>query len=439
MTIFIKLFTLRRAFIFGSLLFVLTTQAAESNTSTYALQLITHGETYEPLPAADDKKTTKQLFIEENWYTFSIINNVAEIVPAKSLATSSWQIINSKTALSSSEFSSQLFDSSLKTIELPHSALFGFSIQRIRDSQDERDVLPIQAGKHSGILITPQLLKKSWSEKFILGQQKWEVMTRYATYKDGTIIPSSMELVGKTNNKETILLPAAYTTFSNQELLWIGDLNNDQQPDLVIKRTYLSGEFEYVLIISPVFNMIAVDMDRPIKAFSSGVDESAETIRHIESQPHLPPAKFGLAKLSIEEAIWNKKIRELSSNPNTKKTALFDKQLKIKDETIRFSFEYIPTTPASTDSAGNSSNENFRFWHGKVVVRVHFRGKSQVLMEASELDGSNFNLSVDMVDNQPAIYINYYPHYNNEFNYYWIMPSDKNRFMRWYTYHSQGC
>ena len=107
----------------------------------------------------------------------------------------------------------------------------------------------------------------------------------------------------------------------------------------------------------------------------------------------------------------------------------------LNGEKIRFSFEYLPRL-AANDSGPSSSQF---MWEGPVLVRAHFRGKSQILQQTGPLDGSALRLQVDMLDNEPAIEMSWAPHYNNSFVNYWVWSERDKRFLRLSRAQAQGC
>ena len=96
--------------------------------------------------------------------------------------------------------------------------------------------------------------------------------------------------------------------------------------------------------------------------------------------------------------------------------------------------EYLPRVESPQESSGNRPA-----WGGDVVVRVFFRGKSQVLMEASPPDGGAFELAVGVIGEEAGIRVRHQPHYNNSFIYYWIYDKEDQRFRRLSSEQSQGC
>ena len=78
-------------------------------------------------------------------------------------------------------------------------------------------------------------------------------------------------------------------------------------------------------------------------------------------------------------------------------------------------------------------------WRGPVVLRVHYRGASQPLLELGELEGSPLKVQAGTIDGMPAIEVSYLPDSNNVLTYHWIWNEELKRFQRLARNQEQGC
>ena len=189
---------------------------------------------------------------------------------------------------------------------------------------------------------------------------------------------------------------------------------------------------DFVLVITPIFNSIRSDRDQPSTYFSSGVDPESNTFEWGNKQSN--PKRIEFARqgtFSIGEEEWRTQLPDDAlSLPRT----LTDRQFVLSGEKIRFSLEHLPRAKPQNNS---SANGNMR--GGSVLVKVAFRGKTQVLMEAEQPDGGSFTLSVGMVDGKPSVRVDHQPHYNNSFRQYWTYDEFESRFRHLRIEHAQGC
>ena len=120
-----------------------------------------------------------------------------------------------------------------------------------------------------------------------------------------------------------------------------------------------------------------------------------------------------------------------------------DSVLKLNGETVRVTLEHLPRVESNPNPESNamepSSQSNANNWDGSVLLRVTFRGKSQVLMQLQAPDGDDFIFTIGVSEGKPSIKVDYHPHYNNGFQRYWIYDDKEMRFRRVFTDHSQGC
>lgn len=285
--------------------------------------------------------------------------------------------------------------------------------------------------------IAADILHEGWKAAGEVAGRKWNFSVTYKKRPDGKLLAGSLEVIGAPddpNELRRVLVPrAGGMAFTKQELLWLGDMNNDGEPDLMLRRTWITGEVDFVLVVSPMLATAYVDPDRPATYFSSGVEPDSNEFKWHKYQPLPTQFNFiGKGTFSIWEEEW---IRLHPDNhPPLQPKVLTDRQFNLNGETIRFTLEHLPRAEAEPIS---SSGEIV--WGGSVVINVTFRGKSQVLMQTKQPDSGRFSLSVGLSNDKPAVRIDDQPHYNNEFTRYWIFDETEMRFRRLQTEQHQGC
>jgi hypothetical protein len=284
--------------------------------------------------------------------------------------------------------------------------------------------------------VTAGILREGWTASSKIGKRKWDFSVTHERRPDGKLLAGSIEILatsGPSNASTKVLLPrAGGMAFTRQELLWLGDMNNDSEPDLLLKRTWVTGEIDFVMVVSSMGLATAYfDPDRPIYYFSSGVGmEDEELQEHKDRRPmQAPPEFINKGSFSIRDEVWWKLVAEAALLPKV----LDDRQFELDGENIRFTLEYLPRA-----KEGLSSTNHYH-WDGNVLVKVFFRGRSQVLMQAASPDGDPFSLFIGLVNGKLGIKINYQPHYNNMFTRYWIFDEVEKHFRRFSIYHEQGC
>ena len=186
---------------------------------------------------------------------------------------------------------------------------------------------------------------------------------------------------------------------------------------------------DYVLVVSPMLATAYYDPDHP-DVYSTSLDGNSYTWHKDRTEP--TPIKFiRSGQFSIGEEEWG---RHLPDGEVQVPKEIADRQFKLSGESIRFSLEHLPRL-----QGGKESSAFHQTWAGTVLVRVTFRGKSQVLMQASQPSEGLFSLSVGIVDGRPSVKIDHQPHYNNSFTRYWMYDETAMRFRRLRDEFYQGC
>lgn len=281
--------------------------------------------------------------------------------------------------------------------------------------------------------VPADILREGWSAVGEIRERKWNFFARHKSRPDGKLLAGSIEIVAEldlpSNHRRVLLPPALGMAFAKQELLWLGDLNADGEPDLLLRRTWVTGEMDYVLVVSPMLATAYYDPDHP-DHYSTSLDGNSYIWHRDQAEPS--PIKFiRSGQFSIGEEEW---VRHLPDSEAQLPKEIADRQFRLNGETIRFSLEHLPRL-----QIGNESSAYHETWTGTVLVRVTFRGKSQVLMQASQPSEGLFSLSVGVVNGKPSVKIDHQPHYNNSFTRYWVYDEKMARFRRLRDEFSQGC
>jgi hypothetical protein len=318
-------------------------------------------------------------------------------------------------------------------LALPDSALIGFQLS----DTEYGSPLPVPVGSYPSALPLPVVLRDRWAAIVKLDGKAWHLSTAVMRRKDGGPLAGSLSLVAALDSgeKRVLLPPTTGAAFEREELLWLGTVHSDHgdpEIDILVKRTLLTGKVEYVLKLGNAMGSVMFDPDHPYAVFSSGIEAYVDTEVHVRQHRPLPPAKFGTAAFSIAEEAWNPAVDAAEKEGLPK--LLFDRQLQLDGENLRFTIEYLPRV-----DAGGSPLSVEDAWAGPVIVKAHFRGNAQVLLETARLDDGPFTLQVGKLGGKTAIQVANQPHYNNSFLYYWAWDGQQQRFIRLYKRQEQGC
>ncbi len=375
--------------------------------------------------------------LSENWYSVSLERGELVVDTVTKTRDPDSVVVTRKLSGSSTNLAvpQEMDNNPRHALALPVGAILGF---RFSDSGYPDSKPPtIRIGRHASLLATPVLLRANWRQDVNLDSGRWSVGTEHERRKDGQVLAGSMSIVAFSPQSERHMLvpPARVMTFARQELLWLGQMTSTKTLDLILRRTWVTGEVDYVLIVGNSKGFAYLDQDRPFKSFSSGIGEY-ETFERHSSQSRQPPGKLNTkSSFSISEGFWNSALGKLDENdlPGT----IADRLLKLNSEPVRFTFEYVPYLRTRANEA-SSTNPDY-VWEGPLHVKIHFRQTSQVLLQASSLDGGGFGVTVGYMNGEIAIGISMSPHYNNSFTYYWVWSEIDGRFLRLLKVQLQGC
>lgn len=406
--------------------------SADAETSPPMLLLSTPGEALQiDIP---ENAPSPPMRLKKAWYSVSLDGPSLVLERIVTTRRPDWNLIASRTdsQASASIVTPKSSEPTRHAIAMSKSAVLAFRLDR---SDPDEKLAPFRAGRYSSTLPLPAILHDRWKSSFQSNGRIWTVSTESARRKDGAMLSGSLQLVAASDAGERLILvpPAHGMAFVRQELLWLGSLRPNSEFDLLLKRTWVTGEIDYVLKVGKSLGYAKIDPDYPHAYFSQGVEEYEGTETHVSQKRPPPEGKFGAAALTIPEEIWNQAVS--GANAEGLPKVLFDRQLTLKSEKMRVTVEYLPRLE-SIESAPSSGQF---FWEGPVLVKAHFRGKSQILLQTGSLDGGSFRLQLDMLNGEPAIEISVWPHYNNSFVYYWVWGGTEGRFLRLSKAQSQGC
>ncbi|MDQ8037204.1 MAG: hypothetical protein REI12_07260 [Pedobacter sp.] len=369
--------------------------------------------------------------LQQRWYSVRIIDDRLFVEAVRDIRSPDWQEKDTNDGQSPGQQKIEPYKAAGVALALPEGSLFAMRIKR----DDSPRPIRIKADGYASLLTTPVTLGEGWHQRFALGGMSWILQTRYGRRPDTGLLAGSMalELNVAQEGVRTMLPPASGMAFSRQELLWLGDVDQDNQPDAILRRIWITGEQDYVFIIGKSFSTLYVDTDYPTRDFSSGAMGESSSKRHLSQKVAIENAKFTGA-FNVSEAVW-KKLSEPAFEKNLP-LPLADLQIKLKEELLRFNLDYLPRSEANDGESSSSSND---FWMGPNLLRVTYRGKPQVLMQAQPPDSSIFRVEVGELNGRAVIRVSHSPHYNNSFTYYWLYSEEEGRFKRVLIDQGQGC
>lgn len=380
----------------------------------------------EPLYLGDKPKSTPLApsIAARGWQALAIRDGALILTPATELGPSGWLTVQGKHADRLREGKPVTPEPDGKALKLPPDALFA-----LRLSDENGAALPLP-GAASASALAPAVLEQGWGASAMIAGKPWTLSTRSQKRPDGKMLAGSLELIGQRGGEEQVLLPVAGgMAFARQELLWLGDLDGDARPDLVLRRTHLTGDVSYVMVLGHERALVTIPDVATASYFSSGVEPESNGFSW--AREAALPAPFLMARqggFTITGEVWT---REIGAPAPLLPKVIAERQFKLQGETIRFTLDYVPRVSQEL-GWGNAA-----MWNGPVLVRVWFRGRSQVLMEADAPDDDNFTLAFGLRGGSAAIQIGYHPHYNNGMQYHWVF--DGERFRRVLAIHEQGC
>jgi hypothetical protein len=367
------------------------------------------------------------------WYSISIDRSALVLGHVATTRLPDWTLSVRGTASSAAEPASvaELRSRPRHALAMSDSALLAFR----PESEGSLGPSRFQAGRYPSALPVPVTLNDRWRASFKHSGERWTVMTESTRRKDGALLAGSMALVAidPSGTRHVLVPPAHGMAFERQELMWIGALESSSRLDLLLKRTWITGEVDYVLRVGNVLGTANADSDRPQRLFSSGVDELEGTETHVAQPIGAHSGRFGAAAFEISEEAWNEAVAA-ATGPALPQL-LFDRQLLLAGEKLRITVEYQPRLEARDGEASSSTV----FREGPVLVKAHFRGRTQTLLQTRHLDGGPMRLQVDQVAGEAAVQASYWPHYNNFLMHYWVWNPAQGRFQRVARAQAQGC
>jgi hypothetical protein len=330
------------------------------------------------------------------------------------------------------------------TLATPSSALLSFRIQ-LNDPSEK--LLPFSVTSYSSALREPLVLHDRLNVPLQMAGQSWTLSTKSERRIDGGLLAGSLALIATNSSGQSqVLLPPAHgMAFERQELLWMGALRSDTKFDLLLKRTWVTGEIDYVLRVADAIGSVRMDPDLAASGFSSGIGATDSTTVHesrVSQSLPVPNRRQAInsttaptsGAFSFLDEPWNTALATAENDGLPK--VLFDRQLPLGDEKVRLTFDYLPRAMGKGEES--SSRFDHGFWSGPILVKVHFRGKTQVLYQAPALDGG-LRMQARQINGESLIDLYISPNYNNSMSHRWVWSEEKLRFVLRSSNHSQGC
>lgn len=334
----------------------------------------------------------------------------------------------------------------LHTLDLPPAALMAMRASTA-DGPPGDAGLKALLGRHANTLPSPALLTAQWKQALVDARrpqavERWDVFTDVQRRADGQLLAGSMRLLARKLDEPDVmeLLPAAHgMVFQRQELLWLGWLPGGTRPSFVLKRTWLTGEEEFVVGLNQKLAKQTTDPDNPYRAFSSGVAETeSHPLKPAGQKRAYPSALSNPVLVAFDASEWSRQ-REAALKTPLMPRRLLEQTVDLNGSPVKVWAEYLPRLQRSEGSRTEASSATEQFWGGDVAIKVSFRGKTTVLMEAGYLeDPMQIRIGLTQ-DGEVAIHMDYVPHYNNSFTRWWVWDDASARFRRWLDYQSQGC
>ena len=327
------------------------------------------------------------------WYSASINGGNLKIEPVTQTRQSDWIVTRRPINPSANSGADGNAKSTPNhSLDLPGPALLGFRFSdRLSDIYGYKDLITspplIPFGTYPSAA-APFLLTTDLRVPIGKGKDSWILSTEYIRRKDGKLLAGSLSLIATNPSGERmVVVPPGGGAFIRQEVLWVGRIaartrnipKDSVLPSLIMRRTWLTGGIDYVVVIDGAIGGANFNPDRPT-SFSNFADDDEVESRHITQHRQPPSDEFGviaLDVLGVREELWDALSRiEATGMPGM----LFDRQLVMNTEPVRFTIEYLPVY---SESRWHTSSGEEIFWQAQALLKVHFRGKSQVLLQVA--------------------------------------------------------
>jgi|GEM_PF-4494243 len=258
-------------------------------------------------------------------------------------------------------------------LDLPDSALLGFKFYDPDEPITDSPLIPLGTYPSAA---QPFLLTTELRVPVTIGKESWTLSTEYVRRKDGKLLAGSLALIATNSSGRRMVLvpPAAGMAFTRQEVLWVGSIairtrapKDSVPPSLILRRTWITGEIDYIVLIDGVMGDAYFDPDRAMRSFSSGEGEHEplQFFRHVSQHRQPPSGGFGVAAFEVPNDGWfglGKPIAE-TGLPET----LFDRQLVVNDEPVRFTLEYLPSYVSYPEEPSSASKQFL--WEEQLFTR----------------------------------------------------------------------
>jgi hypothetical protein len=250
---------------------------------------------------------------------------------------------------------------------------------------------------------------------------------------DGRVLDGSMTLgVAEDGGSDrSVALPGSGRSYAKQTLLWVGGFSSYQIVDFILKRTWPTGEIDYVFTVGSMSGFAYVDPETPQREISDGDGKTRLLWTRSGSAPKPIPKRFGSAAFSIsgeDVATWYELSRP-DDNWVGLPRILVDRTLHLAGERARFTVSYSPQGDISPYggiwggcwSSVCGSHEN--------LLRVNFRGRTDALLFlSSEASRPPYRIQLGRIDDSPTIKVEENP---RSVRYWRWTDNDGGRFQRY--------
>lgn len=212
-------------------------------------------------------------------------------------------------------------------------------------------------------------------------------------------------------------------------------------PWFALRRVLLTGEEEHLWIVDGLIVMVRHDPDAPTTSFSSGVDDDAAYERTPAAQKRPPELISGPATLQFDAQEWVQLMEAAEKTPLVPRR-LMQQQASLGQDVLKVSIDHLPRlklAAGNDDASPQTSSASPDTRGGSLLIKVEFRGKTSLLMEAGFLEEPLAITLGRARDGTPGLQMHYSPDYNHTFSRSWIWDDRAGRFRRWTNHQSQGC
>lgn len=385
------------------------------------IQLLAPGDALPP--SAETNPPAADWLTRMRWYAFRLVDGRLFIDPVRNIRPPDWLQLTGTDETDETTQPLAHYSPVGVAPDLPPDSLFALRI--LRDGQP-RPLRLNRQGYPSLLTVAAPMI--DYQGKFLLNGKDWTL--RIHPGPDDAPHQTIVAL----NAEAPLTLAPRGNAPGRLLLLWLGDFDQDGEPDAVLQRQWEDGEQEYILLVGHSHFILRQDMDRPVSVFSSGVEDSVTVTRHVRQTLPWPDASFTGPAFDVSPEAWPQDRHRLSVP-----VVVATHELEYGKEKLAFRVEQR----AHDEEAGvafSSSAGSWNGWNGDMWLTVNYRGHSQVLMHGAAAPAEDgLNVTLVKIAGQPGIRVSYMPHYNNGFTFYWVYSEEERRFKRLLIRQDQGC